>query len=427
MSTTVTCHCGTKFEPPGNSAERRVNCPSCGSVIFLAAPPSGDDAQGETYGISDSGGTAAIAAEPEGVLGVPGWFDRYRSDREVKKSEREKTIGLLERVAAVNPTLDPLGSALYLAATHSDAETSVAALAKVAISGHPSYSPVASMLMKYVGPDDVGGAQQLVVLLQETSDPQAALLLCNALTAIGPTIVVQIRNLIDLLAGKHAASHLWAVQSLIQMGPAARSAIPAIIKAMQSGHHELRLATIDALGAIARDPERSLPVLQQVLKHQNPQYRARAAGSLGKFGDAAAVAISSLKAATKDSDPAVVLAATAALKELEESGAKPAASAAPAESAEPILVPCACGKKLKVKAAYAGRKVKCPACSGIVAVPAAKSPAPAEAPAPRAATEKDCPACLAAVPAAVVLCVHCGYDFRTGKTVAGTPVGERGA
>lgn len=426
MPTTVTCHCGTKFESPEKSTDRRVNCPSCGSVIFLTSTPApgSDDAELETYGLSDTRHAAADAPESTGVDGVPDWFERYRADREIKKADREKTIALLERLAAVNPTLDPLGAALYLAATHSDAETSVAALAKVAISGHPAYAPIAATLLAYVGPDDAGGAQQLIALLQETSEPQAALLLCQCLASMGPTSVVQVRSLIDLLAGRHAAIFLWGVQCLKMIGPAAKSAVPALIKTLQTGHHELRLATIEAFGAIARDPEHSLPVLLKVLQHQNAEYRAHAAEALGRFGISAAPAVPMLKTATQDHDPAVALAAVAALKIIEEAGPLPAAAdpAAAAATAEPILVPCSCGKRLKVKAAYAGRKVKCPACGGTVAVPAAKAPTPAPAPAPasRTAAEKDCPSCLAAVPAAVVLCVHCGFDFRTGKSIAGT-------
>jgi hypothetical protein len=34
-----------------------------------------------------------------------------------------------------------------------------------------------------------------------------------------------------------------------------------------------------------------------------------------------------------------------------------------------ITLPCACGKSLKVNADLAGRRVKCPACGGVVAVP----------------------------------------------------------
>jgi len=35
----------------------------------------------------------------------------------------------------------------------------------------------------------------------------------------------------------------------------------------------------------------------------------------------------------------------------------------------PILISCACGKKLRVKDESAGKRVRCPGCGGIVAVP----------------------------------------------------------
>ncbi len=39
----------------------------------------------------------------------------------------------------------------------------------------------------------------------------------------------------------------------------------------------------------------------------------------------------------------------------------------------PIPLSCSCGKKLRVKDELAGRRVKCPACGGAIAVPAAEA------------------------------------------------------
>ena len=51
----------------------------------------------------------------------------------------------------------------------------------------------------------------------------------------------------------------------------------------------------------------------------------------------------------------------------------------------PIAVTCTCGKQLRVKDEHAGKKVKCPDCAAVVAIPAAPAEAP-PAPAPPPAT-----------------------------------------
>ena len=116
-----------------------------------------------------------------------------------------------------------------------------------------------------------------------------------------------------------------------------------------------------------------------------------------------------------------------------------------------ITFKCQCGKVLKVKDEAAGKRVRCPACSTIVQVPAA-GPAP---PPPEGKAEplrdasgnvlerpeddadfglqdyapehgehevagggKHCPACHMLLPQSAIICTTCGYDFRTGKVYA---------
>ena len=65
----------------------------------------------------------------------------------------------------------------------------------------------------------------------------------------------------------------------------------------------------------------------------------------------------------------------------------------------PIAIECSCGKKLNVKDALAGKRVRCPACNGVAAVPAAEPefelvddpppPKPAARPAARPAVVED--------------------------------------
>jgi phage FluMu protein Com len=96
-----------------------------------------------------------------------------------------------------------------------------------------------------------------------------------------------------------------------------------------------------------------------------------------------------------------------------------------------IHVQCTkCGHKLAVDDQFAGKKGKCPKCANVfvVTVPAsAAAPAPAaktapaavpkKAAAPAAEGPKACPGCGKAVDAKAVICMGCGFNFRTGKKI----------
>jgi hypothetical protein len=96
-----------------------------------------------------------------------------------------------------------------------------------------------------------------------------------------------------------------------------------------------------------------------------------------------------------------------------------------------ISVMCPCGKKLKAPASAVGKKAKCPKCGNVMTV---KAPPPPEednsldalydlaAAGEQAAAKQQlaprCPGCQSPLAANAVLCVNCGYDTRSGKSLA---------
>lgn len=424
-ATMISCHCGAKFEKPQKLEGRRVNCPTCNSVIFLSMDkaPDAPEEETDTYGFhrEEEETPQEKKKHSHGVEGVPDWLDHYRESKTVKKGDREKLLAQIEHLGKADAAKDPLGAALYLATTHADAETSVAALTTVAMSSHPVYGPIARTLAEHVGPSDAGGSQQLLKLLGEAKEPQAEKVLVGILKKIGPTSLVQVRTLIELLESKHADLYVWGVQCLKLIGPPAKRSVETLLKTAKIANHDLRIAVIDALGAISQDGEHAIPLLLQALKHHSADYRAHAASALGHYAAVAPQIVGRLREVLKDEDPQVRQAATAALQSIataEKAAATQPASAgsATAPPAEPIHVVCACGKKLRIKVELAGKKVKCPACSGVIAVPVpAPAPAPAAAapaPTPKAAAEHECPDCWATGPATATVCVYCGHSFR---------------
>jgi DNA-directed RNA polymerase subunit RPC12/RpoP len=421
MPQLVTCHCGRKFEATPPEGQRRVNCPTCNSVIFLPEPveAAGDDVG---YGLAATEEDQQ-AFRRKGRQGEPDWLQRYRNTRETVKGEQSRIFTTIANLAGANATLDPIGAALYLAVSHADAETSVAALAKVAISRHPVYTAMARTLLGHVGPSDATGAQHLLDLIDETTEGPARQVLLDALDRIGPTPLVQVRVLLELLRNPEDRLRLWGVNSLRMAGRAAGHACEPLWE-LHGKIPSLRLPILGALAAIGREPQKTAASLAEFLQQPDASQRREAVSIARTLGVSAEPLVPVLKMVIKkDPDP-----------ELRKQAAEAAASILTAIRNQPVSggatpadgllrVQCACGKKLQAKVELAGKTARCPACGESIQLPLPAAPVAAAA---VGGDEKECPRCFAMAAANQILCLSCGYDFRTGKTVkvAGKPAGS---
>src|SRR5262249_22119566 len=149
-----------------DDSDKRATCPTCGSVVFFVGLPGAGPI--ETYAIAVDEPPKPVAppkpaeaAAPEGAP-PPDWLDPYKASPEKKKGEHKKTLDLILKAATSDATSDPYATALYLAVTQPWAETTVAALAKVASTGHPVYAPIAVAFLEHIGPSEAAGAQQVL-------------------------------------------------------------------------------------------------------------------------------------------------------------------------------------------------------------------------------------------------------------------------
>jgi membrane associated rhomboid family serine protease len=112
--------------------------------------------------------------------------------------------------------------------------------------------------------------------------------------------------------------------------------------------------------------------------------------------------------------------------------------------ADAIKLSCACGKRIAVPAAFAGKRVRCPKCRAALHVPQADTVAPPPeeddgyilklaggdavkrpqspvreelAALASIAGTKTCPACQQSLPASARICVPCGIDLKTGRAI----------
>lgn len=96
-----------------------------------------------------------------------------------------------------------------------------------------------------------------------------------------------------------------------------------------------------------------------------------------------------------------------------------------------IAVSCSCGKRLAAKPEWAGKTIKCPACGKPIRVGAAASARKQNVTSPadgenlselldevdlgQSATGHRCPSCRADLLAGDILCVKCGYNLESGR------------
>ena len=85
------------------------------------------------------------------------------------------------------------------------------------------------------------------------------------------------------------ASHYAAIAALGNIGPAARGAVPALLRYTTGGDSSLRWHAINSLAAIGAEPDRVVPVLIDAL--EDPNSRPSAASALGEYGTNARPAV----------------------------------------------------------------------------------------------------------------------------------------
>jgi len=99
-----------------------------------------------------------------------------------------------------------------------------------------------------------------------------------------------------------ASSRQTTASSLGVFGPAAQSAIPALVRGLADKNPFVRSATVQALGNIHSQPEIVVPALAKCLSDTDMLVRGNAAFGLAAFGQEAQPAAPALLRATKDTN-----------------------------------------------------------------------------------------------------------------------------
>jgi HEAT repeat protein len=126
-----------------------------------------------------------------------------------------------------------------------------------------------------------------------------------------------------LLADLDLDVRLAAAMALERYGPAARAALPELIRAMRASDAELRVAAMRAVAVIGGvQAHAAIPALTDGVTDADSRVRQVAAEVLGNFGPAARKAVDALNQALQDTDPDVQRAAGEALLNIKRQSKK---------------------------------------------------------------------------------------------------------
>ncbi|MGF1580940.1 MAG: HEAT repeat domain-containing protein [Gemmataceae bacterium] len=101
------------------------------------------------------------------------------------------------------------------------------------------------------------------------------------------------------------------------MGPDAKDALPALVKALDDKELSVRGSVVKALGQIGAEAKDAVPALIKALKDKAKELREKAAYALGEIGPAAKDALPTLEALSEnDPYPDVCRSAAAAIEKI---------------------------------------------------------------------------------------------------------------
>ncbi|MFV1964182.1 MAG: HEAT repeat domain-containing protein [Pirellulaceae bacterium] len=255
------------------------------------------------------------------------------SDDDILKSGAARALaefpteGSDEAVAALVEVLDE--SDPYVIGNAIDA---LAALGPKALNGiggaltRPELRNYAIRIVYRMGPEAAQAVPALIEVLKQTPENDDDLAFRQevqlALAAIGPAALPAMPQLVASLSSEDEEVRGSACYALGKIGPQAQSAATQPLDALaRSGDIRTRRAAIWALLKIRPNDTRlqnlAVPLLTQGLESDRELVRYEAAITLGDLGEVAKSAIEPLRKLLEDEVPAVRVAATEALKKLE--------------------------------------------------------------------------------------------------------------
>ena len=132
-----------------------------------------------------------------------------------------------------------------------------------------------------------------------------------------PDDATPLNLIIDVLEnGKYRFDRTYACGELRELGPLAKPAVPALVRALNCGDNYVEREAPRSLGAMGEDARDAVPALIEKLRNSNRDSSWFSAEALGAIGEPALVAIPDLEIAASGDSGLLVEYAENALKRL---------------------------------------------------------------------------------------------------------------
>lgn len=180
--------------------------------------------------------------------------------------------------------------------------------------------------------------------------------LVSGLSSLDPPVKEAVPVLVGLLGSRSDATRRAAVGGLGRMGAVALPGVPGLVTTLQSSSDpETRVGAAEALGRIGpKCAATAVPALAKAARDDKwPKVRSSSLSALGEMGPAAKEAVPVLRAALKDPDGFISLAARNALFRVEPGKAEEVAAIA--DEARPVQVGSLYDDLSQMKAVLPGR------------------------------------------------------------------------
>jgi len=160
--------------------------------------------------------------------------------------------------------------------------------------------------------------RQRVITIRHVEAWRRNLQAMSAIEALGSDGKAALPELMEIYETNPSASSQYRIAGIFaSIGPAARPAIPLLLRSVTSTNDPTRAGAVHALGRIHSEPEKVVPALIFCLHDPNQGIRSYATMALGEFGSEAKRAVPALIEAFRDPDRALSSSAYGALQEID--------------------------------------------------------------------------------------------------------------
>jgi HEAT repeat protein len=280
------CQRAPQQSPPQKKEAAQVQQPPAdnGDVTELSEPPNSEE-----DAVQAAPADAPAATGDGAAPAVEALIVQLKDEDPHVRAQAARALGQMGKAA--------VSAAEPLAALVADEDATVRRAAVGALRGiEPDDEMIVPLMLKMLG----------------DADPHVVALATNSLAEEGPEIVPAMIKAMD-----DERTIYWAILVLLELGPDAKEAVPALAQALSHQHEEIRHEAAQALRAIGPDAKAAVPELMAALDDEQIVVQMPAVLALGSIGPAAKEAAQKVRSLQESDDDLLKVCVMWAIEKME--------------------------------------------------------------------------------------------------------------